>query len=58
MKSNQILRKWESFRQYEQKTLQVSNNCNKLLEIIDELNKKLVLALEENEKLQESNRQL
>ena len=47
-KSSQILKKWETFRLFEEKSNQVSNNCNKLLEIIEDLNKKFSLTVEEN----------
>lgn len=47
-KSTQILKKWETFRLFEEKTSQVNSNCNKLLEIIEDLNKKLSQSIEEN----------
>jgi chromosome segregation ATPase len=53
-KSSQILKKWETFKLFEEKSNQVSNNCNTLLEVIEDLNKKLSSTIEENTGLQKA----
>jgi hypothetical protein len=50
-KSNQILKKFEAFRLFEEKTQEVTSNSHRMLEVIEELNKKLNLESNENDSL-------
>ena len=39
-KTQQILKKWDTFKRFEEKAIEITTNSNKMLEIIDELNQK------------------
>jgi len=48
-KSNQILKKFEAFRLFEQKSIEISQNSQKMMDIIDDLNKRLLQETFEKE---------
>ena len=53
-KSNKIVKKYENFKKFEEKSNEVSNNCNKLIVVVEELNDKLNHFQEENFLLKEN----
>lgn len=48
-KSNQILKKWDTFKRFEEKATEITANSNRMMEVIEELNKKLIAETEEKE---------
>jgi hypothetical protein len=53
-KSQQILKKWDTFKRYEEKATEMISYNIKMLEVIEELNKKINIEKEENENLKQS----
>ena len=53
-KSQQILKKWDTFKRYENKASEMIAYNSKMLEVIEELNKKINLEKEEKENLKQS----
>lgn len=53
-KSNQILKKWDTFKRFEEKATEITANSNRMLEVIEELNKKLISETEEKEALKKN----
>jgi len=50
-KSNKILKKWDTFKRFEEKATEITANSNRMLEVIEELNTKLISETEEKEAL-------
>lgn len=50
-KSNKILKKWDTFKRFEEKATEITTNSNRMMEVIEELNKKLISETEEKETL-------
>jgi len=48
-KSNQILKKWDTFKRFEEKATEITANSNQMMEVIEELNEKLISETEEKE---------
>ena len=53
-KTQQILKKWDTFKRFEEKAIEITTNSNKMLEIIDELNQKLIQEIQEKETIKNS----
>lgn len=53
-KSQQIIKKWDTFKRYEEKASEMIAYNSKMLEVIEELNKKLNLEKEEKDNLKNS----
>lgn len=53
-KSQQILKKWDTFKRFEEKATEITANSNKMMEVIEELNSKLIGEQEEKEAIKQS----
>ena len=53
-KSNQILKKWDTFKRFEEKATEITANSNQMMEVIEQLNKKLISETEEKETLKKN----